>query len=159
MKLKAREEGREITVQFKPDSVSSQNRIACPEKTDCANISVAKDLALSSVSGAANGDQLTVTANVRNLGSNSTSYFYVGFILKQDPSITTNITVLGHVKVSGLAPGAETNVVATFSLPSGLGTGTYILQATADSQGNTWYNQVLESDEKNNESIGNDIVI
>jgi uncharacterized repeat protein (TIGR01451 family) len=114
------------------------------------------DLVITSVSGPSNGNggqQMAVTATVKNKGSCGSSGFYLTAYLSMDTMITPNDVSIGYVYVGSLPAGAQQGVTVNAILPSAFG-GTYYLGAIADSS-----NSVAEVSESNNAFLGNPIFI
>jgi subtilase family serine protease len=114
------------------------------------------DLVITSVSGpssAGPGEQIAVTAAVKNQGSSNSGAFYVTAYLSTDSSITTGDIEIRSAFVSSLAAGAQQTVTINGAVPVTL-TGSYYIGAIADSRSN-----VAESNENNNSLAGNLISI
>ncbi|OGP74391.1 MAG: hypothetical protein A2V86_01520 [Deltaproteobacteria bacterium RBG_16_49_23] len=120
------------------------------------------DLIFTSVSGPLNanaGQQIAISATVRNQGGGGSGGFYITLYLSTDSTITGwddgggGDIAIGQAYVNGLASGAEQVVIVNGTIPVNL-TGSYYLGAIADGE-----KIVPESNENNNALHGNQIVI
>ncbi len=120
------------------------------------------DLIMASISGPASaisGQQMSVTATVKNQGNGTSGGFYVSVYLSTDPVITPGDDFgagdleIGMAYVSGLVAGGQQTLTISCTLPSILA-GTYYLGAIADSR----YN-VFESNENNNSLAGGQMTL
>jgi len=125
-------------------------------------IAIGPDLVMSAVSGpaaASPGGVMIVTNTVQNAGVGATGsgYFFVGFYLSSDATVTTNDQFIGYRWVfSGLSPGQSDTKSTSLTLSASLPTGTYYLGAIADSSnGYSPGNRIPESNETNNTLTGN----
>ena len=112
------------------------------------------DLVITSVSVPSTGgpgQQIAVTATVKNQGSSNSDAFYVTAYLSPDSSITAGGIDIGSAFVSYLAAGAQQTVTINATIPSTL-TGNYYIGAIADSR-----SMVAESHESNN-SLGGSFI-
>jgi subtilase family serine protease/subtilisin family serine protease len=137
-------------------SESNENNNSFCAASQISITSTIPDLVITSVSGpgdARPGDQIDVSATVKNQGSGSAGAFVVSVYLSADSSITAGDTLIGTASVTGLAAGVEQALAVNYAIPANV-TGTYYLGAIADT-GST----VAESDEGNNSRAGNPISI
>ena len=115
------------------------------------------DLIVTSVSGptsAGLGEQIAVTATVKNQGSGDSGGFYTSIYLSADPMINTSDRAITTFYVSPLAAGAQRTYTVKPVIPNTLAPGSYYLGAIADTG-----KQVGESNENNNSLAGNQISI
>jgi subtilisin family serine protease len=115
------------------------------------------DLIITSVSGPINaglGEQIAVTATVKNQGSGDSGGFYTSIYLSTDPIINTSDRAITTFYVSPLAAGAQRTYTVKPVIPNILAPGSYYLGAIADTG-----KQVGESNENNNSLAGNQISI
>lgn len=106
------------------------------------------DLAIGPVSTPTRGQlgqPLPVTTIVRNLGSIPSPAFRLTIFMSASDSTPGAGVAVGVRDVPGVAPGVNTSVVTTITVPSALPVGTYFVSAVADIGG-----QVPEIDEGNN---------
>ncbi len=107
----------------------------------------APDLAVSSVaapSAAGTLQTITVSATVVNQGAGNANPSALSLTLVS-ASTGTMLVSLGNFQVGALAAGGQQTVSTTYTLPSNLTEGSYLIRATADGTG-----AVPESDESNN---------
>jgi subtilase family serine protease len=111
----------------------------------------------TAVSGPASveaGQNITVSATVKNQGTATVQTSFVGYYLSTDAVITTADQYLSASSVSGLAAGAQQTVSRTITIPTGQAPGTYYIGAIAD-----YSNVAQETNETNNALAGNTITI
>ncbi|MGZ3537902.1 MAG: S8 family serine peptidase [Thermodesulfobacteriota bacterium] len=115
------------------------------------------DLIITSVSGptsAGLGEQIAVTATVKNQGTGDSGGFYASVYLSTDPTINTSDRAITTFYVSPLAAGAQRTYTVKPVIPTIVAPGSYYLGAIADTG-----KQVGESNENNNSFAGNQISI
>jgi subtilisin family serine protease len=115
------------------------------------------DLIVTSLLGPANaglGEQIAVTATVKNQGSGDSGGFYTSVYLSTDSIINTSDLAITTFYVSPLAPGAQRAYTTKPIIPANLAPGIYYLGAISDTG-----NRVGESNENNNAVAGNQIII
>jgi subtilase family serine protease len=99
------------------------------------------------------GQQIAVTATVKNQGGCGSAGFYLTVYLSTDTTITAGDIAIGSVYVGSLPAGGQQGVSVNATLPSTFG-GIYYLGAIADSS-----NAVAELSESNNSFLSNQIRI
>jgi subtilisin family serine protease len=115
------------------------------------------DFIITSMSGPASaglGEQIAVTATVKNQGSGDSGGFYTSIYLSADPTINTSDRAITTFYVSPLAPGVQRAYITKPIIPANLVPGIYYIGAIADTG-----NRVGESNENNNALAGNQITI
>jgi uncharacterized repeat protein (TIGR01451 family) len=114
------------------------------------------DLIITSVSAPSSvgmGQQIPVTATVKNQGSGNAGEFYVTFYLSADSTITSDDIEIRSGHVGFLEGGGQNTVAVNIPLPVSL-SGTFYIGAIADGR-----KAVAESNENNNALAGNLITI
>jgi len=94
------------------------------------------------------GRPLAITNIVRNQGPAPAGAFTVRFYLSSDGTLHDSDTPLGMRVIGGLAAGAASSVVSTFTIPLTTTPGDYQVIAVADALG-----QQTETDESNNRQV------
>jgi len=115
------------------------------------------DLIVTSVSSPASaslGEQIAVTAMVKNQGSGDSGGFYTSAYLSTDPIINTNDRAITTFYISPLAAGIQRAYTIKLIIPVNLAPGIYYIGAIADTG-----RQVGESNENNNSFAGSQITI
>jgi len=101
-----------------------------------------KSLSTSSI---ACGSSLTAYATVKNNGTASAGYSYLGYYLSTNTTFDNNDTYLSQDYVGSLGAGSSGNESQPLTIPTGLAAGTYYILFVADRNSN-----VSESNENNN---------
>ncbi|MCB9915900.1 MAG: hypothetical protein H6828_12285 [Planctomycetes bacterium] len=78
------------------------------------------------------GEALTVVERVKNHGVVAASNVRVAVYLSSNPVVSTSDTLLGVRTIPSLAPGEQSEAQSVFTLPLGLGTGSWTLGVIAD---------------------------
>jgi subtilase family serine protease len=91
------------------------------------------------------GDTITVIERIKNAGSADAAAFRVGTYLSNNPSVTVSDVLLGSRLVSSLAIGQENESLNQYTVPSGLGVGSWTLGVIVDD-----LQALQEPDEGNN---------
>ena len=107
------------------------------------------DLEVTSLTGPGSGSaggQVTLTAEIGNRGSGTTSPFRVGFYLSHDKVVNANDVLIGTCSFSsGILAGQTSLCTGSANIPANMAEGTYILRAVVDDT-----LAVNESNETNN---------
>lgn len=115
------------------------------------------DLTMTAVSGpksARDGESISLTATVTNLGTTSAPASTIQWYLSVDNIITAADTPLASVATASLAGGSSRSVSATTTVPGSVPAGTYYLGVIADPE-----NLIAETNETNNARTGSALAV
>lgn len=117
----------------------------------------AVDLTLTAVSGPAtakDGQSVSLSATVKNVGSVTAPASTVRWYLSTDNVITTADTPLASLATASLNSGSSKKIGTTATVPAGVPAGTYFIGAIADPD-----NLLAETDDTNNARAGGTVVV
>ena len=109
------------------------------------------DVSIASVTApatATTGQNVTLTANVRNVGAGAAGAFRVGLYLSPNPTITTADTRIGTCSYTSMAARGSATCSVTAALPAAVRAGEYFVGALADDT-----DQIVEINEINNSAV------
>ncbi|MBU5611323.1 CARDB domain-containing protein [Geomonas azotofigens] len=118
-----------------------------------APFGVGSDLQVTAVTGSVSAGKLTYSVTVKNIGSTYSGLSYTGVYLSRLTFTGTGEYLVTKVSTAQLAPGAQTVLTGTVTIPTTVPTGTYMVSGIADTNA-----QLAESDEGNNALFGNQVV-
>lgn len=78
------------------------------------------------------GETIQAMVSLRNVGTESTGLFNVGFYASTDSEITQDDTFLGNMEVSNIEPGVTVDTDESIVLPEGMVAGDYFIGAISD---------------------------
>ncbi|GFO65940.1 CARDB domain-containing protein [Geomonas paludis] len=115
---------------------------------------IGNDLQVTDISGSVSGGKLTYSVTVMNAGNINASPTSTGLYLRRYTFMEPGDFLVHKVTTAQLAPGAQTTLVGTITIPASAPTGTVYLTAMADMAG-----QLAETDEGNNALEGSQLLL